>query len=99
MPAIVQCQTCQYKNKQEAVWACQPFGPDEGLVFTTLGNHYRGFPIIKVCDLCKRIMQRGYPAKYFTYKGIRYAITFGKVNAVAQLLQGVEVVSDAKCQS
>jgi hypothetical protein len=61
------CQVCE---SREAVWAFQPFGPDpETLTFTTLGSHYRGFPpIVKVCDGCKVVIQRGQAITY-RYKG------------------------------
>ena len=36
-----------------AGWSWQPNGPGEVLTFTTLGSHYRGFAVIKVCDACK----------------------------------------------
>ena len=41
------CKFCS----QHAEWAWQPFGPDESpFLFTTLGSHYRGFRVLKVCD-------------------------------------------------
>jgi hypothetical protein len=46
----------------------QPFGPDEQIVFTTPGSHYRGFPAIGVCDSCKQNIQAGRGAT-FRYRG------------------------------
>lgn len=50
-----------------AVWGWQPFGPDfdNRLTFTTLGSHYRGFPVIKVCDECKRKIEDGVSLKFW----------------------------------
>jgi hypothetical protein len=50
---------CKYCGK-EAIWACQPYGPDEDTTFALLGSHYRGFTVIPVCDECKeRIAREG----------------------------------------
>ena len=64
------CQTC---NINEAIWAWHPFGPadDDDHCFTTLGSHYRGFPIVKVCDECKRDIENGSP-KEFEIRGKRF---------------------------
>lgn len=41
------CKFCE----QNADWAWQPFGPGESpFSFTTLGSHYRGFAVIKICN-------------------------------------------------
>lgn len=48
--AFPKCSVCK---SETAIFSWQPFGPDESpLHFTTLGAHYRGFPIIKVCNSC-----------------------------------------------
>ena len=45
--------SCRFCNRR-AEWAWQPFGPDESaFLFTSLGNHYRGFDVLKVCDYHK----------------------------------------------
>jgi len=54
MRKVAKCQCCK---KQEATWAWQPFGPDPTLyLFCELGWHYRGFPSIRVCDECKKLI-------------------------------------------
>src|SRR5438874_46670 len=65
---------CQCCHEQEASYAWQPFGPSEDNVatFTLLGNHYRGFPAIKVCYSCKSAFETGdFPVR-FTYKNFHY---------------------------
>jgi len=53
---------CQRCKKQEAVWAMQVIPGNDGVPsFTLLGNHYRGSPVVKVCDDCKERVQRGEP--------------------------------------
>lgn len=48
---MAKCQLCKTK---EAIWAWQPDGPGEDeYTFTALGHHYRGFPVVKVCEPCK----------------------------------------------
>lgn len=69
---MTKCQVCR---DDQATWAWQPFGPnDTPDSFTLLGNHYRGFTVIKVCDSCKRQFQRG-SALVFTYQYVLYKIT------------------------
>jgi hypothetical protein len=48
--AVRKCKICK---QHEAIWACQPYGPDNGMTFTTLGSHYRGFYMLPLCDECK----------------------------------------------
>lgn len=64
---LAECEVCR---AQGAAWAWQPFGPDEDAksAFSTLGSHYRGFPVVKVCDECKEKVQAGQTVS-FTYKG------------------------------
>jgi len=46
--------TCYVCHEHEAIYAWQPFGPgDDYNCFTSPGSHYRGFPVIKVCDDCR----------------------------------------------
>lgn len=63
------CQICRHK---EAINAWQPFGPGPTpKTFTVLGHHYRGFPVIKVCESCKNDLKAGIPCD-FELKGKRY---------------------------
>lgn len=65
----MKCRICRHN---EADWAWQPFGPGERPdVFTLSGSHYRGFPVIKVCQKCKEALQAGSPAE-FIYRGQRF---------------------------
>lgn len=52
------CQTC---HRHIAQWAWQPCGPDDNIraAFTFLGEHYRGFQVVKVCDECKDRIKSG----------------------------------------
>jgi len=60
------------KPAPRATWAWQPFGPaEDSRCVTTLGNHYRGFPVIKICDDCYRDLDNGHTL-VFTYKSVRY---------------------------
>ena len=64
------CHVCQ---NNVAEWAWQPFGPSEDAdCFTALGSHYRGFPVIKICDDCKQRYQSGEPL-VFVYRGLWYS--------------------------
>jgi hypothetical protein len=63
---------CQVCNTNNAEWAWQPFGPsDKADTFTTLGSHYRGFPVVKICDECKETAKSGSPLQ-FTLSGATY---------------------------
>lgn len=54
-------------------------GPSQdGLSFTTFGNHYYGFPVVKVCDACKCKAQDGQTVN-FTYKGNLYTFHDGTI--------------------
>ena len=46
---IRRCEICK---EREAIWAMQYVGEDTP-TFSTLGSHYRGFRVVKVCDECK----------------------------------------------
>jgi hypothetical protein len=66
----MKCQVCK---DEEAIWAWQPFGPNETPdSFAFLGNHYRGFPVIKVGDVCKNAFQTSDFLVEFEYKGHHY---------------------------
>ena len=65
---------CQEKKcNNDATWAWQPFGPSDTAPgsFTSLGWHYRGFPVIKLCDDHKQLHQNNIELP-FTYKRITY---------------------------
>ena len=70
----MKCQVCRHAD---AEWSWQPFGPDENpLSFALIGSHYRGFPVVKVCDFCKReaienCVETGTPVR-FTLKETEY---------------------------
>jgi hypothetical protein len=64
---------CQICRDEEAQWAWQPFGPGETAnEYTLLGSHARGFPVIKVGDLCRSAFQTGDFIVKFEYKGHHY---------------------------
>lgn len=70
------CQCCKSK---EASMAWQPFGPEEATdSFALLGNHYRGFPVIKVCDSCQSKIQQSQEVR-FSYRGNSYTFSNGIV--------------------
>ena len=48
---------CQLCKNDEAIWAYQPEGPDAEHPLVLLGNHYRGFPVVKVCDECAKVVR------------------------------------------
>ena len=73
---MAKCKLCR---EREAEWAWQPFGPDEEVAsFSFLGSHYRGFPVIKVCDPCKQDIERTLAVGgsiVFSYKNKLYRAT------------------------
>lgn len=76
------CQVCKDKT-HEIAWAWQPFGPDESaLCFTSLGWHYRGFPVIKVCSQCHEDIQLESAYVEFTYQGQHYIVDGDIIRAV-----------------
>ncbi len=68
---MTKCAICK---TEEAIWAWQPFGPDPDPVgtFAGLGNHYRGFPVIKVCELCRIEIRKDGTHVEFDHKGTHY---------------------------
>lgn len=64
---------CRICKNEEALWSWQPLGPaeDSRETFTAPGFHYRGFPVIPVCDDCKQNIQGGDEVQ-FDYKSITY---------------------------
>lgn len=81
------CQVCKV---DEAVYAYQPFGPDPEphKWMACLGSHYRGFPVIKVCEFCENTIEEGTPTE-FIYKGVRY------ISSRDEVYQVPDYVSDA----
>lgn len=72
----MKCQCCR---EEQASLSWQPFGPGENAkTFTLPGNHYRGFPVIKVGEQCKSAIEAG-KRILFSYKGFRYIYQDGKV--------------------
>ena len=67
-----------------AEWSWQPFGPDPNGSFAAPGYHYRGFPVIKVCDSCKKRVEEK-STVHFSYKGKPYTVHQGViVNNISQ---------------
>lgn len=87
----MKCQACK---EQEAEWSWQPWGPDTTPdSFALLGHHYRGFPIIKVCDSCKTDFQRGDFKVRIEFRGHKYIAEHHQVREVdASLWLGEECV-------
>ena len=81
---MVKCQAYHEEQKPPAAeWAWQPFGPDESPdCFTALGSHYRGFPVIKVCGICKSAFQSGDFVVKFSYQGFHYLAKDHKITEV-----------------
>jgi len=67
---------CEVCKQSEAEWAWQPFGPDENpRTFTTLGSHYRGFPVLAICNHCEyKISNKFEHDTHFTYKSRCYVL-------------------------
>lgn len=64
---------CRICKDEEASWAWQPFGPGETPnEYALLGSHTRGFPVIKVGDVCKNAFQTADFEVQFEYKGHHY---------------------------
>lgn len=67
---MMKCKVCNENKDYLNSW--QPFGPsDSTLCFSLAGSHYRGFPTIKCCDDCKKLLENG-ESVTFTYKGRIY---------------------------
>lgn len=71
------CQCCKERGT-EAQHAWQPLGPGEKVTsFMTLGSHYRGFPVVKICGACKVRIETGQPV-YFTVRKVTMICEDGK---------------------
>ena len=69
------CNICNILTCHLLSW--QPFGPNqdatESSAFTCAGAHYRGFPVIKVCEVCmESILEERFG--HFTYQGVFYVV-------------------------
>jgi hypothetical protein len=65
-----------------AIVSWQPFGPSPDgprSGFSMPGWHYRGFPVVPVCDLCKTLIEHDQPVR-FTWKGQRYHLEGDKLS-------------------
>jgi len=51
---MTKCQECK---KNEAEYAKQYIASDEP-TYSTLGSHYRGFKVVKVCEDCKNASEQ-----------------------------------------
>ena len=61
--------------RQPHHWAWQPFGPGESpRSFMTPGSHYRGFPVLMVCEECRKRIKAGQETA-FVYKKVPYVYT------------------------
>lgn len=80
---------CQVYPPLPAVYAWQPFGPAEDIyTITELGSHYRGFPVIKISEAAYAAIQ-GEQTVEFTYKGIKYIATDGKVVTYDEYMKAI----------
>lgn len=70
-------------GNHQATWAWQPFGVADNVreTFTTLGSHYRGFPVIKVSDAAKRLIQTGETVN-FTYSKRLYTVIGNQISEI-----------------
>lgn len=80
---------CRICSSNEAYSFCQPFGPEDKPVFVREGYHYRGFPVIRVCDTCKESIESGKELA-ITYRNHKMTIneSKGKIMENQLLLQG-----------
>jgi len=72
--------TCQMCHEVEAVWAWQPFGPSDDLSeMAFIGNHYRGFAVIKICNQCRLQIAGGSLSVPFRFGKNYYVFCDGKI--------------------
>ena len=61
VPLCEVCKTLGSEERREAIWAMQFIdGGAKRPTFTTLGSHYRGTRMRKVCDDCKQFISAPY---------------------------------------
>lgn len=78
---------CQICKNNPVLWAWQPLGPAENAdCFTSLGYHYRGFPVIKICHECYGKLKIGGHIT-FTYKNTAYAGTIHNIEPLTEVTQ------------
>lgn len=80
---MTKCRICGARSD----WSWQPFGPDAEAPragFTAPGWHYRGFPIVPVCESCKRDIEHDMPVA-FTLKGWRYVVEGDEVRLAGKV--------------
>ncbi len=76
----MKCQVCA---RNDVEWSWQPAGPGEDArCFTLPGSHYRGFPVVKVCDHCKQRIEYGKTLLHFMYKDQTYRYYDGQIEKV-----------------
>lgn len=77
---MARCQICW---SAQANWSWQPWGPGEDPRggFCASGWHHRGFPVVRVCDGCKGLIQRGGPVA-FSYRDQQYQLGGSEVNLI-----------------
>jgi len=82
---MTKCRICK---EREAEWSWQPFGPakDSRETFTVPGWHYRGFPVIPVCETCKDKIQAGETVQ-FDYKRTTYTCIEDEVWGATRVTQ------------
>lgn len=74
---------CQICKEEQAAWSWQPFGPGETPnEYALIGSHTRGFPVIKVGDVCKNAFQTGDFEVKFSYEGCHF---IGKNHQVKEI--------------
>jgi hypothetical protein len=79
---MAKCITCGKSEVASDGWTWQPFGPNDKIAsFTTPGYHYRGFPALHVCDMCKLAIQRG-ESVAFRFRGKTFVFEHGVMEAI-----------------
>jgi len=74
----MKARACDQCKERPAEWALQYVASDTP-TFSTLGSHYRGFPIVaRLCEKCKDAMQKGQmpqlPDEHDAINGTRYVL-------------------------
>lgn len=74
----MKCQLCKQVAEITASW--QPFGPDESIrCLTAPGSHYRGFPVLKVCQDCEQAISSGQRIPSFEFRNDAFIVQDEKV--------------------
>jgi hypothetical protein len=80
---VTKCRICG----AVANWSWQPFGPAAEAPrsgFTRSGWHYRGFPVVPVCESCKRDIEHDVSVA-FAWRGQHYALVGDEVQFVGEV--------------